>query len=356
MEFTTNIETADTHEIVTSEYIDWDYFKNSTILVTGATGLIGSQIILSLLLANEIFNANIKILAHVRNKEKAQKKFAENKTQNLEFIVQDITEQIQISDNVDFIIHTANGTSSKSFVEQPVETIDSIIFGTKNILEYSRQSNVKSIVYLSSMEVYGKTDYNREKPLTEKDYGYIDLQNTRNSYPEAKRLTENLCYSYSQEYNIPVKIARLAQTIGAGIDYSDNRVFAQFARNIVEKKDITLLTDGKTIRSYCYITDVITAIFALLVQGQNGEIYNVANIETTCSIKEMARMLCDKSKYSRLQFIKNSNNTNYYLDTVKYDLDTTKIFEDTKWIAKVSLEEMFNRLIKSFKERICYGE
>lgn len=348
MRFRTQIEELDTNEIVSSEFINWEFYKNSTILVTGATGLIGSQIVLALLLANEKLELNIKILALVRNREKAEKIFGDNLTKNIKLVIQDITEPIKTSEKIDFIIHTANGTSSKGFVEQPVETIDSIVFGTKNILEYCRQADIKSIVYLSSMEVYGKTDYHRNEPLLEKDYGYIDLQNTRNSYPEGKRLAENMCYCYSQEYNTPIKIARLAQTIGAMVEYNDNRVFAQFARNIAEKKDITLLTEGKTIRSYCYITDVVTAIFAMLERGQNGEIYNVANPETTCSIREMAEMLCKKYPTSKLQITK-TNDVNYYLETVKYSLDVTKLQTSINWKANVTLEEMFDRLIENFK-------
>ncbi|MBR3889584.1 NAD-dependent epimerase/dehydratase family protein, partial [bacterium] len=136
MKFKTKIEQLDTDEIVNSEYINWDFYKDSTILVTGATGLIGYQTVLSILRANETLNSNIKILALVRNKEKALKKFSANKSQLLKFVVQDIIKPIKIPENVDYIIHTANSTSSKGFVEEPVETINSIIEGTKNILEF----------------------------------------------------------------------------------------------------------------------------------------------------------------------------------------------------------------------------
>ena len=344
MNFKTNIEELDTREIVNSEYINWDFFKNSTIMITGATGLIGEQIVKSILLANEEKNTNIKILALVRNKKKALDKFSKNK--NLKFIIQDISKSVKYNGDADFIIHTANSTSSKDFVEKPVETIDSIMTGTTNILEFGKSKNIKGMVYLSSMEVFGKTDFERVEPLKENDYGYIDILNTRSSYPEGKRLAETLCHSYFKEYNVPVKIARLVQTIGAGVDYNDNRVFAQFARNIVEKKNIVLKTTGESARSYCYVTDTITALFILLEKGNNGEIYNVANENTNCSIKELAYMLANRYQDSKVAF---QLDDKLYPPATKLFVDTTKL-KKLNWSAKIDLEEMFDRLVKNLSD------
>lgn len=346
MEFKTKIEKSDTEEIVNSTFLNWNFFKNSAILITGATGLLGSQIILSLLYANEIFNTNIKILALVRNKEKAELMFGKVKTDKLKFIVQNVTLPLNC-ENADYIIHTANGTSSKSFVETPVETIDTIVSGTKNVLDYALKCNSKSIVYLSSMEVYGNIDINRTQPLTEKDLGYMDTMKVRNSYPIGKRLAETMCCSYFSEYNVPVKIARLSQTIGAGINYNDNRVFMQFARNCIEKQNIVLHTKGETIRSYCYVTDAVIAILLMLEKGKNGEAYNIANPKTTCSIYEMAEMLSKKYPQSKLEL---KIDERLYPDTTKYYLDTTKYYNDTNWVAKINLEEMFERLIYNFEK------
>ncbi len=340
MKFHDKIEELDTEEIVFSEFINWEYFKNSTILVTGATGLIGYQIVTAILLANEKFNTNINILALIRNKEKAEKKFKDIKSSKLKFVVQDITEPLEISDKADYIIHTANGTSSRSFVEQPAETINSIVSGTKNILEYAKTVKVRSVVYLSSIEVYGTID--KAEPLKETDYGYINLQSLRSSYPEGKRLAENMCYCYSQEYDIPVKVARLCQVIGSGVPFDDNRVFAQFARSIVKKEDIILHTTGESVRDYCYVTDAISGIFVLLEKGDNGEIYNLANPETNCSIRQMAEMLCEKYSDSN---IKIELNNKFYLPRFKLSLDVSKI-TSLGWKAKIGLIEMYDRLIE----------
>lgn len=342
MKFETKIEELDTREVVESQYINWKFFKNSTILVTGATGLIGEQIVKSILLANEEKKTNIKILALVRNKKKALSKFPKNK--DLKFLVQDISAPLKHCGKVDFVIHTANSTSSKDFVERPVETINSILTGTKNVLDLAKSKKVKSMVYLSSMEVFGKTDFNSTHALKEEDYGYIDILNPRSSYPEGKRLAETLCHSYFKEYNVPVKIARLVQTVGAGVDYNDNRVFAQFARNICERKNIILKTDGSTERSYCYVTDAIVAFFVMLERGSNGEAYNVANEKTNCSIKELAEMLCTANDL-KIEFQLDGK---LYPPATRLFVDTSKL-KELNWSAKVDLKEMFDRLVQNFK-------
>lgn len=351
MHFKNTIEESDTKEILNSEYINWEFYTHSAVLVTGATGLIGCQTVLALLYANEMLGTDMTIYALVRNREKAEKIFKDNYSDKLQFIVQDITQKIECP-HADFIIHAANGTASKDFVEKPVETINSIVFGTKNILDFAKESKAKGVIYLSTMEVYGNIPLTRTEPLQEDDYGYMDILKIRNSYPLGKKLAENLCRSYYSEYKVPVKIARLAQTIGAGVNYNDNRVFAQFARNIAEKQDIILRTKGETIRSYCYITDCIAAILVMLQKGKEGECYNIANPDTTCSIYDMAKMLVDKYPASKLKIELEESlypqTTKYYLGTTKYYLDTAKYYRDTSWKAKVSLETMFERLINSF--------
>ena len=157
MEFRTKAEELDTKAIVNSEFINWDFFKNSVILITGGTGLIGSHIIKSILYANETYETNIKIIALVRNKKKAESIF--NCPKELKLIVQNIEEPVKYRGKVDYIIHAASNTSSESFVKYPVETLDTILHGTKNILEFARKKKVKSLVYISSMEVYGVCDF-----------------------------------------------------------------------------------------------------------------------------------------------------------------------------------------------------
>ena len=337
----------DLSNIFETDFINWDEFRNKTILITGATGGIGSMLVRSFLFANEQSNLNIKVVGLVRDTKRAKIFFDYlSKNKNFTIVKNDITEKIKYHGKVDYIIHCANNTSSRSFVETPVETMEVAFCGTKNILEFAETKKVKSMVFLSSMEVYGFIE-GSEKTQSEDDLGYLELLNVRNSYPIGKRAAETLCYSFFKEKNVPVKIARLAQTVGANVDYNDSRVYALFARSIVEKKDIVLNTKGNTIRSYCYITDVISGFLLLLQKGKNGEVYNIANEEATSSIRGIAERLVNKYPNSKLVF--NINNTGIFPKETVWALKTDKI-KALGWKPYVSLDDAYARLINAFSE------
>lgn len=315
-------------------------FRGSSVLVTGATGLIGSEIVLSLLLFG-----GVKVVALVRNLEKAKKVFkCVLDNPNLEIVVQDINNSICYPNEVHYIVHTANTTSSQEMVTKPVETSLTIINGTKNILEFAKEKQVKAFCYLSSLEVYG--DVVSDEEIAEDYLGSLDLTNPRSSYPEGKRMAESLCASYASEFGVNVKIARLTQTFGAGVTKEDNRVFAQFAKSVIQKEDIVLHTEGNSLKNYCYLTDTVSAILTLLIRGKAGEIYNVANSNTAVSIRELAEMLTTKYK---TKVVIQLDNTKGYANSVKIKLSTKKL-ENLDWSPKIGIEEMFERLIESLKE------
>lgn len=133
------------------------------------------------------------------------------------------------------------------------------------------------------MEMYGSfAEANNN--VTETELGYINPLAVRSNYPESKRLCENMCVAFWSEYGVPVKIARLSQTFGAGILSGENRVFAQFARSAIEGKDIVLHTRGLSEGNYCYTRDTIMGLFLILIKGENAEAYNVTNPETHTTI------------------------------------------------------------------------
>lgn len=324
--------------------------SGQTVFVTGATGLIGSQIVKTLALYNYIFYTNIKIIALVRNEKKAKKIFSELLSDtNIIICIGDINKAIEVGENIDYIIHGASITSSKSFVNSPVETIMTAIMGTRNILELAKNKSVKGFIYLSSLEVYGTPQ--KEGFIEEADYGYIDPLNVRSSYSEGKKMVECLCVSYATQYNIPVKIARLSQTFGAGVEYNDGRVFAEFARCAIEGKNIVLHTEGKTVRSYCYTSDAINAIFYILLKGKKKEAYNVTNMETVISIRDMAQLVCqlnpDKNMQVEYDMPENIDSFGYNPEMI-IKLDSSKLM-NLGWKPVIQLREMFQRLIDSMK-------
>lgn len=335
--------------IAHSKKIPWHFFENNTFFITGATGLIGSQLIKALVCRNRLYNSNIKILANIRNIEKANLIFSEILGRpELQFIIGDVTDGFTYSKNVDFIIHTANVTTSREFVTHPVEVIQTTLLGTQRILEFAKEKKTKSIVYLSSMEVFGVVPPSHTK-ATENDLGFINISNPRSCYPESKRMAECLCTAYAKEYNLPVKIARLSQTFGSGITYSENRIFAQFAKSVIENKNIVLHTKGLSWGNYCYTRDTIEGLFILLAKGNSGEAYTIANENSNIRIKDMAQMVVDKISKGKIKIlfdIPESDLTYGYAPDTELHLSSAKM-QALGWEPTVSLEESYTRMIKS---------
>ena len=248
----------------------------------------------------------------------------------------------------DYIIHGASQTSSKEFITHPVEVSSIALDGTKHILDYAAKIETKGFIYLSSMEIYGnpKTD----EKITETHASNIDTMKVRSCYSESKRMCENLCMSYMSEYHLPVAVLRLTQTFGDGVDYTDNRIFAEFARCVIENKDIILKTQGKTKRSYLYVYDAISAIFLIIYKNGYGESYNVANEDTYCSIYEMAHMVAEKIAQNRISVKIEEENIEKlgFAPELHMNLDTTKI-RKLNWKPTTNLEQMYRIMIDSMK-------
>ena len=336
----------DLERIAASDCIDWEKLRGKSVLVTGATGLIGGLLVRGLICASAARGLNIRVVAAVRNRQKAEEMFAPFLQDGLELLVCDILQPIPVEGNLDYIIHGASVTASKEFVDRPVETILTTLKGTENLLNLAKEKQVESMVYLSSMEAYGVVD--PEKYIVrETDYGYIDPLQVRSSYSEGKRMAEGLCGAYAHEYQVPVKTARLAQTFGAGIARSENRVFAQFARSIMEGTDIVLHTDGSKAHCYCYTSDAVLGLLTVLLRGKSGEAYNISNEATFGTIREMAEMLIEThpESGSKLVFdIPEDANKFGYAPTSRMLVNSEKL-NALGWKAQVDLPEMFARLM-----------
>jgi nucleoside-diphosphate-sugar epimerase len=318
-------------------------FRNSIFLITGSSGLVGSSLIHCLL----ALQVGVRIVAPVRNIEKARQKFDQQELEYISLIECDLAKfDYDSLDAVDYIIHCAAPTSSKFFVEHPVETFASIYDVTKVLLDFASRKKVKGFVYLSSLEVYG--EINDDSCLvTEDAQGYLDPLSVRSSYPMAKRATENLCCLYASQYSVPVKISRLTQTTGAGIAKDDNRVIAQFARLAANGQNIVLHTTGESARPYCYTMDSVSGILFVLLRGKSGEAYNVANDDTYISARDMAAFVRDNIN-SSIKVIVELNDNMGYAPVSKLKLSSLKL-RGLGWCAKYGLKEIFERLDFYFK-------
>ena len=320
-----------------NDKIKWNELSNKTILITGATGLIGY----TLTYLNEVMKLNIQIYLLVRNIKKAKMKISDNSVRFIEGTVENIP---VMEADIDYVVHGASPTASSYFINYPVETIKTAVLGTINMLELAKKKKVRSFIFLSSMEIYGAPK--TERKLKEEDVDYMDPLILRNCYPEGKRQCEALCKAYYEEYNVPAKCVRLAQTFGPGVDKEDCRVFAEFARCAMSAKDIVLLTKGESKRCYLYTMDAVSAILFTLLYGENGVSYNAANEKTYCSVLEMAQLVKEEIAKNKINVIisENSEDQKKYPPAHFYNLDTKRL-KNLGWSTTKDLKEMYIRMI-----------
>lgn len=327
------------------------YYLGKTVLITGATGMLGQNVVALLLSLNKEYNAKIRVIAHGRNKEKMKEVFADYiGDKNLSFLLSDI-KNIYTDEHIDFIVHTASVTGgSKQHLEFPMTTISTALEGAKSVLDLALK-NKAAAVFLSSLEVYGFTGTDKEE-LYETDGGYIDCTNVRSSYSESKRMCECMFASYAKQYGIHTNIARLTATFGRGVSKTDKRVFAQFAQSIINKQNIVLKSTGESVRDYCDAEDAATAMLYILVKGEAGEAYNVANMDTVISIKDMALMFTElyPESGSKLVFDLSVDATKLGYNAVMRNVINSQKLLALGWKPVFGMDDMIKHLIESIKK------
>lgn len=281
-------------ELIANADIAWELLQGKTVLISGATGYVSQYLIHGLLKRNELFHADIKVLALCRNKEKADLRFAPyyNRT-DFKLLVQDIFSEMEIAEDIHYIIHTASPAGLVASNKNPVETFKVNVFGCDNLLTLAEKKNAEFLLF-SSVDVYGKLDGER---FVESKLGELDTMDARNVYAYAKRASENLCACYAQK-GVRVKAVRPSQIMGGGISLDDGRLHIDFISQILEKQKIVLKGDGSPVRSFIYVTDAITAILKVLTAGENGQVYNICNDEAEATVLQFAEIMakCVKEK------------------------------------------------------------
>lgn len=279
---------------------NWEDLKNKTVLVTGATGMIGQYIIFTLLELNKLYNYNINILALCRNKNKAEQVFkGDINNQLLKFIMQDVEQEIDLDIKVNYIIHTASPANPKFYSTNPVGTIMANTIGTRNTLELAKKCGA-SYCYISTMEIYGKM--NNDTGIKEEEYGAIDSLDLRSCYPESKKLGENMCIAYKEQYGLDIKIIRPAYTYGPGMSIDDPRVQCEFMKKVINSEDIIMKSDGSMERTYTHVADVVSGIFFAILNGQDI-VYNVANEEAVISIRGLAETIISSRENAQSKLV-----------------------------------------------------
>lgn len=264
--------------------LDYTKLNNKSILVTGATGLIGKALVDYILISCE----NVEVYAAGRSMESFAGRF--EKKDNLHYFEYDIEKPIETNLKFDYIIHAASNADPKMFAADPVGTMISNFTGTHNLLEYAKNNHVERFLFISSGEVYGQWD-GKCQAFTEDYAGYVNFTDPRGCYPSGKRAAENLCVCYKEQYGVDVVIARPSHTYGPTQLKRDSRAMSEFFRLATEKKDIVLRSKGEFVRSYTSVFDAVGGIVTILIKGESGQAYNVANKESVVSIALLAEKI-----------------------------------------------------------------
>lgn len=339
---------------ITSADINWSRFKNKTVLITGAGGFIGSFLVLSFLNRNDVNNDNIKVIALVRNEQRAQAKYGDLlKRDDFVLCVQDVADDIK-AERADFVIHAASQASNIQFENDPVGTINANLMGTANVLDYAKASQSEASLIISSLKVYGKL-HNGKKFIEEDDIGYLDFTSYKNCYAVGKRASETLAASYSKQFGMNIKIARPSYIYGAS-SLEDDRVWAQFIANIVRKQNILLKSNGAANRSFCYVTDTVTALLVILLEGENTVPYNISYEKSDTTIRGFAKTACEifPERNITLSFANPEDEAEPEVDTSPL-APTPEIMDSTRlkalgWKPLVDLKEGIRRSVNILEE------
>lgn len=266
--------------------LPWEKLNGKNILVTGATGMIGSTLI-DVLMARP--GNCYHVYASGRNEAKVKAKFAKYVDKdNFHYIKYDVREPLKSNIVFHYIIAGAGVASPQLYSTDPVSVIKSNLWGVDNLLSYGVKHGSEKFLYISSGEIYGEGD---GRIFTEDYSGYVNCATLRACYPSAKRATESLCIAYSHQYGVDVSIARPCHIYGPHFNDSDMRVYAQFIRNILADEDIVMKSNGTQYRSWCYVVDCASALLHVLLKGKSGEAYNVADDNSNVTIRELADMV-----------------------------------------------------------------
>ncbi len=339
-------------KLISKADLPWQDLKNSTILISGANGMLPAYLVDSLIYVSNKKNLNIKIIAIVRNKLKAKERFKIYKnSKNLKIIEQDICHEISFKEKIDYIVHAASQASPIFYRTDPVGTMLPNVLGTYHLLELAKKNKIKGFLFFSSGEVYGEIT-KESTPTKENMYAYFDHLNFRSCYGQSKKIGETLCAVYTYQFNIPTKIVRPYHVYGPGMKLNDGRLFSDFVADIVQKRDITVWSEGNAIRSFCYISDATVGFLSVLLKGNSSEAYNIGNPEATISVLELANRLIALFPKRNIKINKKTRPKSSVYASSNIEIsypDITKAME-LGWRPNISIEEGFKRTVRSFNE------
>lgn len=334
------------------EYLE--KLNNTTILVTGAAGLIGTYLIYLLMNYNQRYSGQIHVLAVDIQEQEMQKRFCAYDADTLfEKRIWDIAkEEVSLEgQKVDYIIHAASHTSPVDYANDPVGTMTANVLGTYHLLEYAVKNRVKRFLFCSSVEVYGQNKGDTDE-FDENYSGYVNCNTVRAAYPSAKRAAESMCAAYGSQYGVDYTIARIGRIYGPTVYLNDTKAPTQFIMNAVKGQDIVLKSDGMQEYSYGYVGDCATALLVILTSGSNAEAYNIADEESKARLKTFAGYAAAAAHKELVFEQPNAVEQKGYSKVTKATMNVEKLTA-LGWTARFHLEEGMKKTISYIQQRIA---
>ena len=330
--------------------LPWGKLSGKTVLVTGATGMMGSCFIDVIMEKNVKDGLNCRVAAVGRSEEKARDRFGSHMdSECFSFIRHDINTPCPegIYGSPDFILHLASNTHPVAYATDPIGTITSNILGLYYLLEYASRNKAERVLFASSNEIYGENRGDTE--LFDEEYcGYIDCNTLRAGYPESKRCAEALCQAYIKQKEMDVVIARPTRSYGPTMLSSDTKAISQFIKKGAAGEDIVLKSAGNQFYSYTYVTDAVAGLLTVLLKGNCGEAYNIADEASDITLKDLAGIIAGYAGKQVVFEIPDAVESAGYSKATKARLDGSKVAA-LGWIPRYDIKTGIERTIEIFK-------
>lgn len=355
--FLENTIVCEDMDVIYASSTKWEELQNSKILVTGAYGMIASYFMYFLLYLNEVHNFQIDIWVIVRKEEKLRNRFGEYADREyFHCKIQELDREIEIEEKMDYIVHAASLASPQYYNSIPTQVMLPNVIGTYYLLEYAKKCELKKFLFFSSSEIYGKQDERLEKNYDETVIGVLDPMDVRNCYAESKRMGENMCLDYHEEYGVKTSSVRIFHTFGPTMDvWHDERAFAEFVANVIDRKNIAMKSAGTAKRPFCYITDAICAFLLILLDDESGQVYNMCNEENYVSIHELAETLVGlfPERDLKVEQVSREDSSTYVpkKDENSVTADSGKL-KRIGWRPKITVSKGFERTIRAIEEEM----
>lgn len=329
--------------------LPWDKLQWKRVLISGATGLVGSFLIDVLMRKNEE-GLNCKVYALSRDVQRASARFSKwIQEPYFQAISYDINHPFERSNLgvIDYVAHLASNTHPMQYATDPIGTITTNVIGTQNMLDFAVEHQATRFVFASSNEIYGENRGDVE--LFREDYcGYIDSNTLRAGYPESKRCGEALCQAYKSQKQLDVVIPRLTRSYGPTMLMSDTKAISQFIKKGIQKEDIVLKSAGTQYYSFTYAADAVSGLLFVMLKGESGKAYNIADEKSDVMLRDLASIIAKIAETKVIYEIPDPTEASGYSKATKARLDGGEL-RKIGWSAKYNIEDGVERTIRILK-------